>query len=158
MLLDFTATPVAVYQRGNEICNTEVSEEVKHVWGADCQARQKRIAAPVVEDEGAEVAEECTVPRFGGPATYMYDFPKWQVDTFTSLIKEYSDLFKTSSGSTTVAQHYIPTSGSPTRVPPRRIPAHYAEEVEQQIEEMVTQGIIEESSRLWMAPAAFVRK
>ena len=58
----------------------------------------------------------------------------------------------------TLAQHYIPTSGSPTRVPPWRIPAHYVEEVEQQIEEMLAQGIIEESSSPWMAPAMFVRK
>ena len=43
-------------------------------------------------------------------------------------------------------------------MPPRRIPAHYVEEVEQQIEEMLAQGIIEESSSPWMAPAVFVRK
>lgn len=156
LTLDFTATPVAVYQQGNELYKTESSEEVKLVWEAECQARKKRIAATVIEDEGAEAAEECTVPRFGGPATY--DFPKCQVDTFTSLINEYSDLFKTIPGSTTLAQHYIPTTGPPTRVPPRRIPAHYVQEVEQQIEEMLTQGIIEESSSPWMAPAVFVRK
>ena len=156
LTLDFTATPVAVYQQGNELYNTENSEEIKLVWEAECQARKKRVAASVIEDEGAEAAEECTVPRFGGPA--IYDFPKRQADTFSSLIKEYSDLFKTTPGSTTLAQHYIPTSGSPTRVPPRRIPAHYVEEVEQQIEEMLAQGIIEESSSPWMAPAVFVRK
>ena len=154
--LDFTATPVAVYQHGNELSNTDIPDEVKLVWEAECQARKKRIAATVIEDEGAEATEECTVPRFGGPVNY--DFPKRKVDTFTALVKEYRDLFTTTPGSTTLAQHYIPTSGSPTRVPPRCIPAHYVEEVEQQIQEMLAQGIIEESSSPWMAPAVFVRK
>lgn len=44
---------------------------------------------------------------------------------------------------------YTPTFGSPTRVPPQRIPAHYVKEVEQQIEEMLAQGVIEESSSIW---------
>ena len=49
-------------------------------------------------------------------------------------------------------------SGSPTRVPPRRILVHYVEEVEQQIEELLAQEIIEKSSSPWMAPAVFVQK
>ena len=69
-----------------------------------------------IEDGDAEATEECTVPRFGGPTSY--DFPKCEAKSFASLIKEYSDLFKTTPGATTLAQHYIPTSGSPTRVPP----------------------------------------
>ena len=59
---------------------------------------------------------------------------------------------------TSEAQHYIPTTGNPVRVPPRRIPAHYRDEVEQQMQEMLDLGIIEESSSPWMAPAVFVRK
>lgn len=38
------------------------------------------------------------------------------------------------------------------------MPAHYREEVERQIHEMLALGIIEESSSPWMVPALFARK
>ena len=59
---------------------------------------------------------------------------------------------------TEAAYHFIPTSGNPVKIPPRRIPAHYREEVERQIHVMLEQGIIEVSSSPWMAPAVFVPK
>ena len=54
-------------------------------------------------------------------------------------------------------QHNIPTSGChPARVPPRRIPAHYRAEVEKQLDEMIAQGIISQSTSSWVAPACCV--
>ena len=47
---------------------------------------------------------------------------------------------------------------SPVRVPPRRIPQHYKQEVERQINEMLKQGIIRESSSPWLAPCVYVPK
>ena len=156
LTLDFTADPVTVYQSGNEISDAEIPEQVQLVWEAECTTKKKCYAAAVLEDQTADVVDECAIPRFSGPVTY--DFPKCKAKTFMSVIKEYKDLFRTTPGSTTAAQHYIPTSSSPTRVPPRRIPAHYREEMEQQIQEMLAQEIIEESCSPWMAPAVFVRK
>ena len=156
LTLDFIADPVMVYQSRNELSNAEIPEQVQLVWEAECATKKKRYAALVPEDQTADVVDECAIPRFGGPVTY--DFPKCEVNTLTSVIKEYKDLFRTTPGSTTAVQHYIPTSGSPTRVPPRCIPAHYREEVEKQIQEMLAQEIIEESCSPWMAPAVFVRK
>ena len=46
----------------------------------------------------------------------------------------------------------------PTRVPPRRIPAHFQDEVRKQLDDMLAKGIIEESNSPWMAPAVFARK
>ena len=58
LTLDFTVTPVAVYQYGNELYNTETSKEVKLVWEAECQARKKRVAASIIEDGDAEAEEK----------------------------------------------------------------------------------------------------
>ena len=44
-----------------------------------------------------------------------------------------------------------PTTGTPVRVPPRRIPVHFRPEVEGQLSETLQQGIIDESSSPWMA-------
>ena len=54
--------------------------------------------------------------------------------------------------------HYIPTAGSTVKIPPRRIPAHFKEEVKTQIQSMLDNNIIEHSSSSWMSPAVFVKK
>ena len=59
---------------------------------------------------------------------------------------------------TQAAYHHITTTGNPVKVPPRRIPAHYHQKVNQLIQDILHQGIIKESSSPWMAPAVIVRK
>ena len=100
--------------------------------------------------------DECSIPSFNTPASY--DSPKCKDTFLSSVITECRDLFSTTPGMTNEAQHFIHTSGSPVRVPPRRVPVHYREEVEAQIQQMLEQGIIEESSSPWMAPTVFVKK
>ena len=75
-----------------------------------------------------------------------------------SVVDQYKHLFRSIPGTTSAAFHNIPTKGSAIRVPPRRVPAHYRSEVERQIDDMLNQGVIEESSSPWMAPAVFVPK
>jgi len=50
-----------------------------------------------------------------------------------------------------VVEHFIPTTGNPVKIPPRRIPGNYRVEVQQQINTMLQQGIIEPTSSPWMA-------
>ena len=69
----------------------------------------------------------------------------------------FKDLFCKSPGITVGDEHDNPTTRNPVKVPPHRVPAHYRDEVECQIE-MLDLDIIEESSRPWMAPAVFMEK
>ena len=96
------------------------------------------------------------IPDFGAPKTYKLS--ENCGDEFRQLIEEYNDLFCTTPGKTTHDCHYIPTKGPPIRVPPRRIPGHYRDEVIRQLELMLSQGVIKESSSPWMAPTVFVPK
>jgi len=79
--------------------------------------------------------------------SHNYDIPPCNEITISNVLLQYKHLFRSQPG-----------ARNPVRVPPRRIPGHYKEEVERQIQEMLQQGIIEESCSLWMAPAVFVRK
>ena len=76
----------------------------------------------------------------------------------SKLLEEYNNLFRCSPGVTDLSHHHIPTTGNPIRILPRRIPAHYKKEVEEQLQQMLEKGVIQESSSPWMAPAVFVQE
>ena len=67
-------------------------------------------------------------------------------------------IFIMKPGKTEGTYHYIQTTGSPVKIPPRHIPAHFKEEVETQIQSMLDNNIIEHSSSPWMSPTVFVKK
>ena len=154
LVLDFSSKAVQVYPKEK---HTDVKcQELRHIVE---EARNNKphvgiIAA--INDDSSELTEECAIPNFG--ASKAYELPENCGDEFGQLIEEHKDLFCTTPGKTTRDCHYIPTKGPPIRVPPRRIPGHYREEVARQIEQMLSQGIIKESSSPWMAPTVFVPK
>ena len=88
----------------------------------------------------------------------MIELPHSTNTHLQQLLQQYQQLFRCSPGKTSLAQHYIPTQGSPVRVPPQRIPAHYKTHIETQIRYMLSKGIIEESSSLWLAPVVIFPK
>ena len=118
-------------------------------------AKVKRYTVATVGVAGNEEdsVNECAIPLFD--EVDLFDVPDCENRSLKSLAEK---LFRCSPGKTTVAEHYIPTTGSPIHVPPRRIPAHYREQVEKQIMVVLEQGIIEESSSPWMAPVVVVPK
>jgi len=87
-----------------------------------------------------------------------YDMPSCVVPTLLPLLEQYKSLFRTSPGSTTVAEHFISTTDASVKVTPRKIPANYRLGVEKQIQIMLNEGIIEECSSPWLAPAVIVCK
>eukprot|EP00731_Ephydatia_muelleri_P034967 Em0088g19a len=100
--------------------------------------------------------EQCAIPKF--KKTDDVTLPEVEDKTLRQLLEKYKDLFQNSPGVTTLTHHFIPISGSPIRVPPRRIPAEYRQEVDKLIKDMLAEGILEESSSPWMAPAVYTKK
>ena len=135
--------------------NPPYLETLQPILQEENKNRSKFCAAAIVVNP-SDMVEDCLIPAFGGPVAY--DFPECKNDSYRSLLEEYKGVFQTTPGKATGVYHSIPTSGSPAKVPPRRVPAHYREEVERKLEEMLQQGVIEESSSPWMAPAVFVPK
>ena len=109
-------------------------------------------------EETDEIEEDCYVPRFGKNTSDVYEMPVTAISELSTVVQEILPLFCTKFGYTNLAQHFIPTSGVPGKILPRRIPAHYRQDVEEQLQEMLTEGIITESSSPWMAPMVFVKK
>ena len=157
LILDFSCVPVGIKASGAQPqCNDEKSNEWKRVWTAEQQGRKGVCAALAQEQPGISAADECSIPLFSGPD--QYDIPECDRPNLTQVVSDFPELFTTKPGKTAAECHYIPTTGSPVKVPPRRIPAHYRDEVEKQLQDMLKQGIIQESSSPWMAPAVFVPK
>jgi len=71
--------------------------------------------------------------------------------TFASVVDQFKILFHSISGSTSVAFHNILTRDSAIWVAPQRVPAHFCNEVQRQIDHMLKQGVIEDSSSPRMA-------
>ena len=147
LILDFTTTPITIRsQTLNVNCQSDLGPLLK----------MKVAAIPSISQPTEESVDDYAVPIFD--ATTTCDLPKCNDPNLLALLETHKQLFNTSPGRTTVTEHFIPTTGNPIKIPPRRVPVNYQAEVQQQINTMLQQGIIEPSSSPWMAPAVFVRK
>ena len=85
-----------------------------------------------------------------------------QMEGVEQLLRQYSGLFATKKsdiGRTSVVKHNINTGDArPVKQPLRRIPAHMTEEVNSQIEEMLSKGVIEPSTSPWASNIVLVKK
>ena len=109
-----------------------------------------------LEDPASDEADECVIPIFNefADAEFLGIFKP----CFEETVRQARDRFVKTPGLTKLACHQIDTVGSPTRVPPRRIPAHFQQEVQEQMNDMLKKGIIVEGSSSWLAPAVYTRK
>ena len=162
LVLDFTNSEITIYQPVNK--NTRdysipnaIIKEVKNIFNEAQKGYCKMCVIATIDTVEKDIVQECSIPSFQ-KSSCRIELPECPDDELMSIVKEHCHLFCTTPGLTDVAHHFITTTGSPVRVPPRRIPVHYREEVEKQIAEMLEQGVIIESSSPWMAPAVFVMK
>ena len=79
-----------------------------------------------------------------------------------ALMKEYADLFALTSaeiGRTDLVHHTIDTGNNiPVKQPPRRIPFALRLKLEEMMNEMLDQGVIQESFSPWASPIVLVSK
>ena len=62
-------------------------------------------------------------------------------------------------GQTDLVEHDIETGDSkPIKIPPRRIPIFKRNQVDEELEKMISQGIVEPSDSPWSAPICLVKK
>lgn len=84
-----------------------------------------------------------------------------QKDIFADFLVEFQDMFSEDlvAGNCEVLEHTIDVRDSkPIKQTPRRVPLHLREEVDRIIEEMKSQGVIEESRSPWVSPVVMVKK
>ena len=149
LILDFLHETVGVYPKQQAQGS---QQELRSFWEETVKHKPHIGAVAALDATAVEATEECTIPDYG--AVKNFELPQCTKSVFTGIINQYKHLF--GENNTGIPSHSH--KGQPVCVPPRRVPAHYQGEVECQINEMLEQGIITQSSSPWMAPAVFVPK
>ena len=155
IIIDFSSNPIKVSIPDTSDLN---SEDFISLFDATRTSKAKICTIELLKAPTQEAIDDCVVPLFVDSLDNEYDMPSCVVPILLPLLQQYKSLFWTSPSSTTVVEHFIPTTGAPVKVPPRKIPAYYRLDVEKQIQIMLNEGIIEECSSPWLAPAVFVHK
>ena len=132
--LDSTSIPEIVQQHTDDLMT------VQPLWNAEQEAKAKRCAVAVIGNSNHDIVDECSIPQYHKPISF--DIPTCIDTAIRGIPKKYQHFFRSTPGMTTLTDHYIPTTGNPICVPPRRIPGHFKQEVEQQIHEMLQISII----------------
>ena len=154
VLLDFSTTPVKFGTTNVPDVSSNQELCIVAIYKAEQTEKIKRCPIAVLQDV-TDVVDECAISWFNKEDGI--ELPH-STNTHLQQLLQYQQLFRCSPGKTSLAQHYIPTQGSPVHVPPQRIPAHYKTQIEAQIQDMLNKGIIEESSSLWLATVVIVPK
>ena len=157
LVLDFSHTPVQEVVYNINKGKVKMSDGLSTFLPIIQKAKSKINSAVAAVRRDEDVVDECAVPNFGNLMA-SFNLPECPRPELRTVVDEFKTLLRTLPGKTDNADHYIPTTGPPLRVPPRRIPEQYRPKVEGQIKSMLQQGIIEKSSSPWMAPAVYVEK
>lgn len=76
-----------------------------------------------------------------------------------AVLKKHSPMFDGHVGHTSLVTHQIDTGDHPPiRQAPRRIPPHLKEQVREQLDQLVKEGVLEESDGSWASPICLVKK
>ena len=65
------------------------------------------------------VVNDCAIHKLGKSETTPYGLPSCSSPDLSSLCREFKELFRSTPGTTTMTQHFVPTVGPPVKIPPR---------------------------------------
>ena len=112
------------------------------------------ISCSVLSQTGRASQVNSEIQAAVNPNLYMGDGEK-----LLQTLLEFSDIFQGQLGHTDVLEHHISTgSNLPIRQFPRRLPCHFRGEVSKQIQDMLSQGVVQPSTSPWSSPLVLVKK
>ena len=119
IVLDFTTMPVTIQDKKRLPNNTH--SELQPILQAMQKTKNTICAIATITESDEDIIDDCAVPLFN--ATTKYEMPDSQDPEV--ILEKYKELFCNMLGKTTATEHYIPTTGNPVKIPPRRIQANY---------------------------------
>ena len=138
---------------GSFTTSEEVVIEKRPAGGA--KTRQTKL-------EGNKVADWTGHQKLKAVATTAKELDPSQRKRLAALLQENIASFSNDAGElgkTDLVRHEIDTRDHrPVKQPPRRIPPHHREQVEELIEDMLRKDVIERSSSPWASPIVLVKK
>ena len=114
-----------------------------------------------IEEDGVAVwskgptagTEDAEKPAFGEQLSTQ------QRTELEQLLADFKSIMGNTPGKTDITEHGIQTGTvRPVRLPPYRLPHAYKEQVREQLDEMLKDGVIEPSASEWSAPIVLVKK
>jgi len=142
LTVDFSKGSVQIYS----VLHSILSDDLQHIWQA--VVKHKPIIDYVaVTLDALDITTDCEIPNYGAEKSLTSPSVR-QLSCF-----KLPGSFLYDSWSQFISISLFPTQCPPIRVPPRRVPARYRTEVERQVQQMLEQGVITESSSPWMALA-----
>ena len=133
IVLDFTTMPVTIQDKKRPPTNTH--SELQPILEATQKTKNNICAIATITESDEDIIDDCAVPLFN--TAIKYEMPDSQDPDFKAILEKHKELFCNIPGKTTATEHYIPTTGNPVKIPPRRIPANCRAEVEQPISSML---------------------
>ena len=125
---------------------------------------ESAFGIPILEKEIARIedsSEKVPIPLkelYKANSQHLSEIEK---ESFVDFLNEFDDLFSENiiAGNCNVVEHVVNVRDSPPiKQVPRRIPIQMREEVDKILEDMSSQGVIEESQSPWVSPAVMVKK
>ena len=108
------------------------------------------------------VTEEGTSPETTLPESLdSSNLSRSQIQELKRFLVSFSDLFASPTGTlgrTSVVKHAIQTDGPPVKQQLRRMPEALKAAVKEEVQKILNQGVVRQSSSPWSSPTVLVRK